>query len=474
MFKTVLFIDNNDTILDVSQSNFMNATSSDDVIVISNEMLHLIDITKLNPSLLILIGPEMNLDITAPIRNFENLQSGIKYLSNNHGKDTWWIVCSMETLNDLIWNGAIIDIHIIKILSSVSDKSTTQLKPLSKKYNKCDYTIMNEESCEFTLKKYNYISNENKIEYLHYSRTNEEESKLLDVMTDIIRRGNYRNNRTGVATYSTFGKTFEYRMIERIDPVSHKSLYRFPLLTTKKMFLRGAFAELQWFLRGQTDSKILEEQKVNIWKGNSTREYLDSYGLDEYAEGTCGPIYGHQWRSWNAEYDQTKNNHIGQGYDQVMQCINSLKTDPFSRRHIISGWNVAQLEEMALPPCHVIYQFYVHEENDQKYLSLSMYQRSGDTFLGVPFNICSMGLFLLMMAHQVGYKPYKLVHTIGDMHIYKNHIEAVSKQLVRTPNMFPFIGISCDVKDKIEDYEFKDIIIDGYVSHAAISANMVA
>ncbi len=238
--------------------------------------------------------------------------------------------------------------------------------------------------------------------------------------------------------------------------------------------MRGVFAELKWFLGGQTDSKTLEEQGVNIWKGNSTREYLDSYGLSKYEDGKCGPIYGHQWRSWNAPYDQTRDNHIGDGYDQVMTCVDSLKYDPFSRRHIISGWNVSQLEDMALPPCHVLYQFYVHEEDGEKYLSLSMYQRSGDTFLGIPFNVCSMGLFLLIMAHHVGYKPYKLVHTVGDMHVYETHLDAVARQLVRAPNMFPFARMTGAVRDCIEDYEFSDVVIDGYVSHGPIKAGMVA
>ncbi len=470
MFKTVIFSDANDIILDVSQCQFMYTVSSNNIIVLFDDMLYKIDIAKLNPSLLIIIGNNSSLTMKYKVKYFNTLALGIKYLSEYFSDKTWWIICGNSIMNDLIWNGAIIDITLIH-----SSDTHDELYAMNNHLEKYDYTSVNDKSCQFIKQSsYSMIDYNKQVTNTRYYRNNHEELELLNAMKDIINDGNYRTNRTGISTYSTFGKSFEYKMIERIDAITGKSLYQFPLLTTKKMFLRGVFAELKWFLSGQTDSKILESQGVNIWKGNSSRKYLDSYGLYEYDEGKCGPIYGHQWRSWNAEYDQTKINHIGEGYDQVQACINSLKFDPFSRRHIISGWNVSQLEEMTLPPCHVIYQFYVHEKNNQRYLSLSMYQRSGDTFLGVPFNICSMGLFLMIMAHQVGYKPYKLVHTIGDMHIYETHVAAVNKQIKRTANMFPFIGILSDVKDNIEDYEFNDIIIDGYVSHNIIKADMIA
>ncbi len=462
MFNTLVYLDNNNNILDVSKHSVNGFISKNkkNVLIISCEMLYSIDINKFESDLIIIIGTQAYHGIAqSEIKCFESLQSSIKFLSNNCAQYKWWIVCCMNMLNDLIWNGAIDNIYITKFGES-SDATA----------DKFDFSLLDEPSCQFKL----IDDDKNGINVMHYFRFNHEEQKYLNAMDQIIKNGSFRDNRTGVSTYSVFGKTFEYKMIERVDPSSKKSLYQFPMLTTKKMFLRGVFAELKWFLSGQTDSKILESQGVNIWKDNSSRKYLDSYGLTNYEEGKCGPIYGHQWRSWNAKYDQSKDNHIGEGRDQVLQCINSLKMDPFSRRHIISGWNVEQIDEMALPPCHVIYQFYVHEENEQKYLSLSMYQRSGDTFLGVPFNICSMGLLLLMVANQVGYKPYKLIHTIGDMHIYENHVDAVSKQLTRTPNMFPFIGLSCEAKEHIEDYSFNDIIVDGYVSHSAIKAPMVA
>jgi thymidylate synthase len=457
MFKTVLFVDIDDAVLDVSQSGFAVRTTIDEIMVITEDMLGRVNISKFRPSLLVVIGVATDIKTEAPVKEFPKIETAIRYLSNSFGSEPWWIICDTQLMNKFIWHGAIMDVHIIK-----------NRKPINCTYDKLSYELLNHEACQFSIKKYHYTIDEDRIEYTHYSRKNEEEMRLLEVMGEIVRDGHLRNNRTGVSTYSTFGKTFEYRMVER------DGMYRFPLLTTKRMFVRGVFAELKWFLSGHTDSKILEGQGVNLWKGNSTREYLDEYGLSGYQEGKCGPIYGHQWRAWGAPYDQTKTSHIGEGIDQVQQCLTSLKNDPFGRRHIISGWNVGQLAEMALPPCHVIYQFYVHEEGGQRYLSLSMYQRSGDTFLGIPFNICSMGLFLLLMSHQLGYKPYKLVHTVGDMHVYANHIEAITKQIVRTPNMFPFVGMKDIVRDNIEDYEFNDIIVDGYISHAAIKADMVA
>ncbi len=470
MFKTTILLDSDDTIMDVTQCEFMYTMTSSNIVVISDDMLRKINITKLNPSLLIIIGRHSPLSMKCEIKYFDSVRLCIGFLSEYHSESIWWIICGNAMMTEMIWNGVINDIHVIKLMISMEHEIA-----MNHRKEKYDYTAIDDYSCQFSRHSaYAIMDYNRRATHTRYSRCNEEENELLRAMRSIISDGNYRDNRTGVATYSTFGKSFEYRMIERVDASTGKSLYRFPLLTTKRMFVRGVFAELKWFLSGQTDSKILENQGINIWKGNSSREYLDSYGLYEYAEGKCGPIYGHQWRSWGAEYDQNRKDHIGSGHDQVAQCINSLKFDPFSRRHIISGWNVSQLENMALPPCHVIYQFYVHEKKGQRYLSLSMYQRSGDTFLGVPFNICSMGMLLLLMSHQVGYKPYKIVHMIGDMHIYENHLDAVQKQVKRTPNMFPFIGISAPVKDNIEDYEFSEVIIDGYVHHNTIKADMVA
>ncbi len=460
MFSIICVIDSNDGIMPITQNDKAIELMNDKIVIISYEMIHHIgDINRLKPFKVCIVGTDETY-CDKDVAHFKTINGCINFLSNNLSMYEWWIICDDSLMNHLIWNGAICRVVIIKHILEVYNTT--------KKYN---FKLLQEQSCQFSEVCKNTNNN---ITYHEYSRSNHEELALLKSMSDIVNQGFYRPNRTGVATYSTFGKSFEYIMHERIDPISKKAFYQFPLLTTKKMFLRGVFAELKWFLSGQTDSKILESQNVNIWKGNSSRDYLDSYGFMNYETGKCGPIYGHQWRSWNAKYDQSKNTHIGEGIDQVMNCIDSLKNDPFSRRHIISGWNVEQLSEMALPPCHVIYQFYVHEKNNQRYLSLSMYQRSGDTFLGIPFNICSTALFLALMAHHIGYKPYKVIHTIGDMHIYENHVDAITKQVIRQPSMFPYIHISCDNKENIEEYEFNDLLLDGYISHSMIKADMVA
>lgn len=597
-------------------------------------------------------------------------------------------------------------------------------------------------------------------------QVNAEETILLNTMKDIINNGFKKSNRTAVDTRSVFGRMFEYHMERKIDPQTGQSMYRLPLLTTKKMFTRGVFAELKWFLNGRVDSKELETKGVNIWKGNTSRDYLDSVKLSDYKEGETGPIYGFQWRHWGADYISDKKNYHGEGIDQIDRVINSLKDDPFSRRHVISGWNVADLDKMCLPPCfvagtlvntkrgyveidrlldndivlthlgnwksiinrqertyrgniytinhvgcgdaieateehpflvkviqmtsfepaqyklskdtqwiaakdldperhvlcipitqeqkpvsitvvvdgelmpsqsidyfmigvfigkhgnmldlqfvppgwsilkqfsqnsrevccdmipewvqslpkadlydlirgfefscsirlqkflitpnkhvalalqriyakvgiatrvtriddtyiivkvtsniqgrcyaddkylylpiagiqsnasdvlvynlevaddnsyvvqniathncHMLYQFLVHEENGTKYLSLMMTQRSCDTFLGLPFNLCSLGMFLFLMARTVGMEPYKIIHSIADMHIYENHIEAAQQQVTRKPYAFPYIRTRADVPNKsIESYEYSDLEIIGYTSHGPLSGSMV-
>lgn len=627
----------------------------------------------------------------------------------------------------------------------------------------------------------NTESNDTLFHIKHYCKRNYEELALHRAMSEIITTGFTQPNRTGTNTKAIFGKMFEYYMTEKINPSTGESMFRLPLLTTKKMFTRGIFTELKWFLNGRVDSKELETKGINIWKGNTTREFLDNSNLSEYNEGETGPIYGFQWKHWGAKYIQGKKDYVGEGIDQVSQVIETLKTDPYSRRHIISGWNVEDLEKMCLPPCfvagtmvltkqgykqiqhlldndlvfthlsnwkpiinrqerlysnqiyhiehmgnavsinateehpflvkriqinsfeplgyklskaswvaakdleadkhvlclpivkeenpvsmtitidgtlvtippidyymvgvyvgkhgnmldlqfvppgwsilhqfnsdhrplqefsthntnysfgnslicncipewvqslpkkdlfdfikgfessskmiinsynainesvalslqriyakigittritidkattliykipnnmqgrcytdgeymyvpilkitsnktetkvynlevaddnsyvveniathncHVLYQFMVHEENNQKYLSLMMTQRSCDTFLGLPFNICSLGMFLFLMAKTVDMKPYKIIHSIANMHIYENHIESVKKQLKNTPYAFPYIQLRPGTTSKkLEDYEYSDIEIVDYFSHEAIKGEMSA
>lgn len=311
---------------------------------------------------------------------------------------------------------------------------------------------------------------------MHYNiAENSEEMNLHRCLKHIISNGNSNPNRTDIDTLSVFGKMFEYKMEEQVD-TDGTHMYKLPLITSKRMFTRGVFEELKWFLKGGTNSRDLSAIGINIWNGNTSRQYLDKIGLTHYKEDECGPIYGFQWRHWGANYESGKTDYGTEGIDQIANVINSLKTDPFGRRHIINGWNVTQLKEMCLPPCHVMYQFYVHEENGNKYLSLMMTQRSCDAFLGLPFNICSVAMLLFLMSHHVGMKPYKIVHSIGDMHIYKNHIKAVEQLVSRTPYQFPFIKFRKPNTHKtdLSEYNFDDIEIVKYYCHDLIKAQMVA
>jgi thymidylate synthase len=255
--------------------------------------------------------------------------------------------------------------------------------------------------------------------------------------------------------------------------------YGFPLLTTKNVYWKGVIGELLWFLNGKTDANILKEKKINIWNGNSSREYLDSIGLQKYEEGDCGPIYGFQWRHWNAPYINYHTDYNGKGVDQIARIIHELKTNKYSRRLFMTAWNPEQLDEMCLPPCHVSYQFYA--ENDE-FLSVKMYQRSADVFLGLPFNIASTAALLSIIAEEVGMKPARVLISVGDAHIYEEHLDAVKTQIRREPYMFPELKIKLpeihtqmEVKKyKFENYTEDNFEIVNYSYHPTIKAKMIA
>jgi len=258
--------------------------------------------------------------------------------------------------------------------------------------------------------------------------------QYLDLMRHVKDHGVRKEDRTGTGTLSVFG----YQM--RFD-ISEK----FPAVTTKKLHFKSIIHELIWFLKGETNIKYLKDNKVTIW--------------DEWADekGDLGPVYGSQWRSWH-----TPDGHT---IDQISQVIDQIKKNPDSRRLIVSAWNVSEIEKMALAPCHALYQFYVANGK----LSCQMYQRSADIFLGVPFNIASYALLTLMIAQVCGLKPGEFVHTLGDAHLYRNHLEQVDTQLSREPLPLPVMKINPDVKS-IFDFKYEDFELVGYESHPAISA----
>lgn len=443
-----------------------------EVIITTYDIYEIIkhSMSKLEKPIVIIIGDESK-DETL---RFSSIQDCIKFLSEHRGNCGWWVIGDNYLANDMIHKGLIMDVHIVKSYAKPDTKEWELSESnILKQKILFDKSLLVRRDMQFELISTTRDSGKNYTKTQHYLRRNVEENRLLATMSDIINNGDKRINRTGVNTRSIFGKQFEYEMVERVDE-NGKSSFRIPILTTKKMFLRGVFAELIWFLRGSTNSKELEAQGVNIWKGNSSREYLDSVGLHSYEDGQCGPIYGFQMRHSGANWSLSQSDYSNQGVDQITNVIESLKKDPFSRRHIISLWAPNQLNQMCLPPCHILYQFYVQEQDGQMLLSLMMTQRSADVLLGVPFNICSCSILLAIMAHHVGMKPYRFIHNVADAHIYETHIDASLKQTQRDPFMFPFLSIESPVRNTIQDYEFTDIKIHDYHHHNTIKADMVA
>ena len=258
--------------------------------------------------------------------------------------------------------------------------------------------------------------------------------QYLDLMDRILRTGAVKSDRTGTGTLSVFGHQMRFDLSEG-----------FPLVTTKKVHVRSVIVELLWFLQGSTNVRWLQERGVSIW--------------DEWAdpEGELGPVYGHQWRSWPAP--------DGRHIDQIAALVRSLRESPDSRRHIVSAWNVAEVADMALPPCHTMFQFYVADGR----LSCQLYQRSADVFLGVPFNIASYALLTQMMAQVVGLVPGEFVHTLGDAHLYANHLEQARLQLTRSPRALPSLAITPGVTD-IDAFNYEDFTVLGYDPYPAIKA----
>jgi len=257
--------------------------------------------------------------------------------------------------------------------------------------------------------------------------------QYLDLLDHVIKNGVNKSDRTGTGTISVFGYQSRYNLADG-----------FPVLTTKKLHLKSIIHELLWFLTGDTNIKYLQDNGVRIWN-----EWADE-------NGNLGPVYGYQWRSWPTP----DGHHI----DQISQVVESLKNNPDSRRHLISAWNVGQIDQMNLPPCHILVQFYVAEGK----LSCQLYQRSADIFLGVPFNIASYALLTLMMAQVCNLQPGEFVHTLGDAHIYLNHMEQVKLQLSREPYPLPQMKINPEVKS-IFDFKYEDFELVGYQSHPHIA-----
>ena len=295
--------------------------------------------------------------------------------------------------------------------------------------------------------------------------------QYLDLLNHIMENGTQKSDRTGTGTRSVFGHQMRFDLENG-----------FPLLTTKKVFLKGIIHELLWFLAGDTNIKYLVDNGVHIWDNDAYRYYNElciRHGvlpvdmetflaaaqqriespIEGYTFGDLNHVYGYQWRSW----PKPNGEHI----DQIRQVIDTIKHNPDSRRMIVSAWNVAEVEDMALPPCHVLFQFYVAEGR----LSCQLYQRSADTFLGVPFNIASYALLTMMIAQECGLRAGEFIHTLGDTHLYLNHMEQVEEQLSRTPRQLPTMHLNPEVKS-VFDFRFEDFTLEGYDPYPTIKAPM--
>lgn len=287
---------------------------------------------------------------------------------------------------------------------------------------------------------------------------NHPEQPYLDLLKRIIDKGTFEENRTGIQCITLFG-----------DQVKFSIKDSFPLITTKKMFFRGIVEELRWFLGGKTDNKILNEKGVHIWDGNSSRKFLDNKGLQRYEEGDCGPIYGFQWTHFGAHYRDCKTDYTNQGFNQIEYIIEEIKNNPTSRRIMMTAWNPIDMKDMCLPPCHVMVQFHVKQN---KYLSCHMYQRSCDTFLGLPFNIASYALLTYLIAKKTNLIPDELIISFGNIHIYENHIDAVKEQLSREPHEWCTVSVDDPSTWEMDTITQEQIQLNNYTSNTPIKADM--
>ena len=287
--------------------------------------------------------------------------------------------------------------------------------------------------------------------------TFQNEEGYLNLLRKLLEEGITREDRTGVGTLSLFGEQLKFNLDGQ-----------FPLLTTKKVFTKAIIHELLFFIRGDTDSKILEKEKVNIWKWNTTRDFLDKRNLTDYEEGDLGPMYGFNWRHFNAEYSGCDKDYTGEGLDQLQNLITEIKENHNSRRLLMTTFNPSVLDKSCLMPCHGIsVQFYVNDG----YLSCLMNQRSVDTACGLPYNITSYSLLTYMIAHLCNLKPKELIISGGDVHLYKTHIENARIQVDRVPMDFPTLKINREIKD-IDDFKYEDFTIVNYEHHPTLKYEM--
>lgn len=328
-----------------------------------------------------------------------------------------------------------------------------------KKSFKCDRFFPQIDGNKFIIDSVSNIQQEGDIKYeiVEYKRIDKmhPENQYLDLIRNILNNGVKKDDRTGVGTLSIN------------CPQMRFDLQHLPLLTTKTTFFRGCCEEILWMLRGSTNAKELQNKNIHIWDGNTSKEFLKKMNLP-YEEGDIGAGYGFQFRHFGAEYINCNTDYTSKGFDQVKECLRLIREEPNSRRIIISLWNVSDLSKMCLTPCHSFYQFFV---NNGK-LSCSLYQRSGDVMLGIPFNLCTATLMTHIFARLSGLGVGELIHTIGDAHIYLNHIDGANEQIKRTPRPFPLLDIIDRGQKKVEDFVYEDFVLKGYYPHDVIKMEM--
>jgi len=378
---------------------------------------------------------------------YEELEDTIKDLYCEYPQKKCFIIGGSQLYESFIYKASVLHLtHIDKHFDGLAKFPVFNNFTMSKFSDKM---FSEDEKCSYQFITYTVCD----------SITIVSDFKYLKFLDTILKCGEHRDDRTGTGTLSLFARQLRFDISDSV-----------PLLTTKFVPWKACIKELLWFMKGQTDANILKEQGVNIWNGNTTRDFLDKRGLSHYPEGDIGAGYGFQWRHFGAEYGTCKDNYANKGFDQLQFVINELNNNPSSRRIYLSAWNPQHMHKMALPPCHISAQFYVSNDNE---LSCHMYQRSVDTFLGLPFNIFSYTALTYILATICGMTPKELIISTGDTHLYLDHIALVHEQLHRNPITPPKLIVNKRIKDiPIEQISVDDFDVVGYFHHNQLKGKM--
>jgi dihydrofolate reductase / thymidylate synthase len=405
----------------------------------------------------LVISSTLKID-TGDTKTFTSLSDALTYSYDNSLVERTFVIGGSQ-----VYNEAIERMDLAKVISTIVKKDYK----VDRYFPKYPRWIVKTETIE--------IDDEMDINiYENVADPNSQEQTYLNCMKRILDNGEKISDRTGVGTLSVFDENlkFSIKTINPDEPDQKKLKYQVPIMTTKNLYLRGVFWELIWFLQGNTDSNWLKDKKVRIWDGNTSKEFLESRGLP-YEEGQLGPGYGHQWVNWGGKFGEERKT----GINQIKKIIDTLRTNPASRRIVLSAWNVSDLDKMALPPCHMMYIFKVSNHSKSKpTLNCKVILRSNDMFLGNPFNIMSTALLTIFISRAVGMLPGDISISITDAHIYLNHIEQTKEQLSRIPLKAPLLSIDKDIAEYEDmlNLTYKDVQLSNYHKWPTIKAKMAA